>query len=67
MRRLKLLLFTLDQYSAYAMNRAGAEMCGGEARRRRTMAHRDLTLEGLEALKAEMAHTQPNASRTPAE
>lgn len=51
MRRLKLIMFTLNAYSAYATNRAGAEMYGGEVRRRRTMAYRDLTLAALEALK----------------
>lgn len=53
MKSLKLALFALRNYAAYAQNRAGAEMFGGEVRRQRVAVHRDLTVEAVEALKAE--------------
>lgn len=54
MRQIKLIMFTLNAYSAYATNRAGADMYGGELRRQRTMAYRDLTIAGLDALKKDL-------------
>lgn len=54
MRVLKLALFALNNYAAYAHHRAGAEMCGGELRRQRSAARRDLTIEAVEAVKSEI-------------
>ena len=52
MTSLKLALFALHHYAAYAQNRAGAEMFGGELRRQRVAVHRDLTLAAIEGLKS---------------
>lgn len=51
MNRLKLILFTLNNYAAYAQDRAGAEMFGGQLRRRRSMARRDLVIQALDGLR----------------
>ncbi|CUH61065.1 hypothetical protein THS5294_02365 [Thalassobacter stenotrophicus] len=51
MNRLKLILFTLNNYAAYAQDRAGAEMFGGQLRRKRTMARRDLVIQALDGLR----------------
>ncbi len=53
MNPLKLALFALHHYAAYAQNRAGAEMFGGELRRQRVAVHRDLTLAAIDGLKAQ--------------
>jgi hypothetical protein len=52
MQRYKLILFVLNNYAAYAIDRAGAEMYGGELRRKRTMARRELIIDALDAIKA---------------
>jgi hypothetical protein len=52
MQRVKLILFVLNTYSAYALDRAGAEMFGGDLRRKHTMARRALVLDALKAIKS---------------
>lgn len=50
MYHLKLLLFMLDHASARAIDRAGADWIGGDARRVRSLAHARLANEATRAL-----------------
>ncbi len=52
MSQVRLALFVLKNYAAYAHWSSGADMYGGEERRQRSRAYRQLTVDGLEALKA---------------
>ena len=50
MTKLKLILFTIQQFSELGLWQAGAEMCGGDVRRARASAHRRLAAAGCAAL-----------------
>ncbi len=59
MRLLRLSLFALRNYAAYAQWHAGAEMFGGAERVARRAAHRDLTVAAIEAMKLRARGTRP--------
>lgn len=50
MRRLRLALFALDTYSKMALDRAGADWVGGDMRRARAAARRDLLKHAMDGL-----------------
>ncbi|MBF9046724.1 hypothetical protein LSUCC0031_06305 [Rhodobacterales bacterium LSUCC0031] len=50
MTKVKLALFALNQFSAMAIDRAGAEWIGGDHRRRRAKAHGQLVHAAMEGL-----------------
>ncbi|MEJ6395186.1 hypothetical protein V8J82_18130 [Gymnodinialimonas sp. 2305UL16-5] len=50
MNRLKLILFALNHASARAVDRAGADWCGGDTRGPRSQAHDELASQALHAL-----------------
>ena len=52
MNRIKLILFALNHASARAVDRAGADWCGGDTRGPRSQAHDQLASQALHALLA---------------
>ncbi|MEL6204556.1 MAG: hypothetical protein AAFR47_04505 [Pseudomonadota bacterium] len=50
MAKFKLALFALGHAAQFGLWKAGADMCGGTARRHRADAHRNLSAEALSAL-----------------
>ncbi|MEM9320061.1 MAG: hypothetical protein AAGA70_13805 [Pseudomonadota bacterium] len=49
--KLRLAVFAAEMFSRSALNRAGAEIVGGELRRRRALAYQRLFEEALDELR----------------
>lgn len=62
MTRVRLILLALNEASAMGIHMAGAEMAGGDVRRRRAMSHKRLFHETLDALTAPRGAGEPPPS-----
>lgn len=60
MNKVKLALFALDHFAAMAIDQAGAEWVGGDHRRLRARAHRQLYHAAMDGLLRHRASADPH-------